>query len=74
MIPRLPWPEPREEPMSHKVRIHLSVFLSLFALWGALGTGNIYLYLCAALAGYGALCFAFSYALTRFDTQQGGNK
>ena len=57
--------------MSHKVRIHLSVFLSMFALWGALGTGNIYLYLCAALAGYGAVCFAFSYALTRLDAALG---
>ena len=57
--------------MSHKVKIHLAVLLSLFALWGAMGTGNMYLYLCAALAGYGAICFAFSYALTRFDAALG---
>ena len=47
--------------LSYKVMTHLSVFLSLLALWGGLDTGNTYLYLLAALAGYGALCFAFSH-------------
>ena len=46
-----------------KFSIHLFVFLSLLALWGALETGNTALYLLAALSGYGAVCSAFSYAV-----------
>ena len=51
--------------LSTKAAIHVFAALSLLALWGALTSGATVLYLLAALAGYGALCSAFTYTIRK---------